>query len=318
MYCGFVNCTARGTGQTVDFSYFSGNIPATGCYVDGCKFEDGTSTGITTHGGTYMARITGNTVYGTSQGIGCRTRRSIISNNVIIGNRNSSNILHYGIGLYEGHAVDCIIKGNTVSNFRQGIGIFDAVNPERHFKYTGAVIDGNTISNCRRHIHFHRHPSRTDTPFMGVRISNNVFRQGSWEANVNTRIIELMPGVNGVTIDGNVFGGTSDRPSSLYGVYAEPDCTNIRVINNTFRQMSTGFVFTGNSSSDSMLDETATYDAYGNSYEDMNYKFSIQSNRARMMSNKDEPYIVSPDGQRWELTIDDAGNIITTKAPFGR
>src|SRR5699024_10494785 len=136
MYCGFTNCTAYGTTQAIDFSYIPGYLPSTGCYADGCVINYNSSTGITTHGGTYACRISGNTLNSSPQGIGSRTRGAIITDNIIIGER-SSNILAYGIGLYEGHAVDNIVKGNTIRNFRHGIGIFDAVTDGEWFKYTG-------------------------------------------------------------------------------------------------------------------------------------------------------------------------------------
>lgn len=317
MYCGFVNCRAKGAGQTVDFSYFEEWLPCTGCYVDDCKFEDANSTGITSHGGTYMTRISGNIITNTFQGIGCRSRRAIISNNIVIGNRNSTTTLQYGIGLYEGHAVDCIIKGNTVSNFRYGIGIFDAVNEDRWFRYTGAIIDSNTVSNCHRHVYIHRHPSRPDTDYMNVRISNNTFRQGPWTANVNNRIIEFPEGVNGVTIDGNIFGGTDDRPSALHGVYAEADCTNIKVVNNQFFKVSTAFTFRGNAPSNSKVQDKAIYQLFGNSYEGVTNRASIQTDRAQIAPNEDPIIAVSPNGRRWEITADNDGNL-KTESPWGR
>ena len=317
MYCGFVNCRGKGAGQTVDFSYFPEWLPSTGCYVDGCKFEDAESTGITSHGGTYMTRISGNIVTNTFQGIGCRSRRAIITNNVVIGNRNSTTTLQYGIGLYEGHAVDCVIQGNTVTNFRYGIGIFDAVNEDRWFRYTGAIIDSNTVSNCYRHVYIHRHPSRPDTDYMNVRISNNNFRQGPWTANVASRIIEFPEGVNGVTIDGNIFGGTDDRPSGLHGIYANADCTNIKVVNNQFFKVSTAFTFRGNAASDSKLKDKAIYQIFGNSYEGVTNRASVQTDRAQISPNEDPIIAVSPNGRRWEITADNNGNL-KTESPWGK
>lgn len=313
MYCGFTNCKAKGAGQTFDISFFSDRLPSTGCFADNCIFDEATSTGLTSHGGSYLTRFKGNHITNTFQGIGCRSRRSIIIDNVVVGKRNTTSTLQYGIGLYEGHAVDCIIKGNIVTNFRYGIGIFDAVNEDRWFRYTGTIISDNTVSNCHRHFYVHRHPTRTDTDFMGIMVTNNTFRHDKWTSVVNSRIAELPQGVNGITFNGNIFKGVADRPSALYGIYAEADCTNIKVINNMFIDMSTSFTFRGNLPTGSLLTVKASYQMFGNSHENVTNKHSIQSDRAQVMPNDDPVHMVSPDGRGWNISVDNNGNIVTDK-----
>ncbi|PJZ18364.1 hypothetical protein CEW46_28995, partial [Bacillus cereus] len=119
--CGFTRCYGYNATQTVDFSYSTLGIPCINCYVDYCTFENATQTGATSHGGTYQVRWTGNTIRGSKQGICCRSRGSLISNNTILGAYVPSNSLSYGVCLYEGYATDCIVTGNTISNYASGI-----------------------------------------------------------------------------------------------------------------------------------------------------------------------------------------------------
>ena len=72
--CGIVGNTVYNGSQGVDMSYVTGGIPNTQCYIENNVFKDQSSSGLTTHGGDYMTKVTDNKISGSRQGMSIRGR----------------------------------------------------------------------------------------------------------------------------------------------------------------------------------------------------------------------------------------------------
>lgn len=275
MYCGFTNCRAFNTTQPFDISYATKFIPATGCFIDDCKVSRAHQTGMTSHGGTYQSRFTDNVISGVTQGIACRTRNSIITNNILIGSFDSSTNLKYGIGLYEGHAVDCVVANNTVTNFHTGIIVADASDVGESFRYCGALITDNTIKNFKygvrvlKSAHFLKE-------YMGINITNNTFNPSVSNA---IQCVRLEEGTNGVYLKGNLFN-CMKADIDARAIYANYDVTNIYIVDtNVFRQFSTAIFIRGIRSGSSL--SQVNYVESGNDYVDVNTKVNVGNSTAK-------------------------------------
>lgn len=230
---GFFKCTSYGASQSIDFTYGALQFPGMGCYVDSCTIENATTTGITSHGGTFQSKYVNNTVRGCKQGMSIRSRNSIISHNTLTGSMNPSSSSSFAIGLYEGYALDCVISNNTIVNFTTGIGIFDGPDLGESFKYCGAIISNNTIKNYIRGISISKSVQKVFVD-MGIRISNNVF----YGQNDTTAIGVYMGAYSkGVTIKDNTFYGRA--------VWSDWNSSNIKVIGNTMRGGTTSVFIRG-------------------------------------------------------------------------
>jgi Major tropism determinant N-terminal domain len=270
--CGFFKCYAYNTGQNVDITYNAGATPAINCYVDYCVFENATQSGMTSHGGTHQTRFSNNTIRGCRQGIANRSRNAIITNNVLIGYTEvTPNDLHYGIGMYEGYAVDCIIANNTIIGFYTGIGVFDATDVGECFKYTGAIVANNTIKNFMYGFRVYKNTNRKIFADMGIKVLGNTFHTSNAQNSIGVRLDQY---TKGVTIkDNNFTGGTGGAPTGR-AIWGDYDVSNVRIIGNTIRNMSTGIFLRGNS-------DTATtggvlvYDRFLNDFQNVTLETTI-------------------------------------------
>jgi hypothetical protein len=199
--CSFIFCRAKNSSQGVDFTYFNGKTPSIFCKVTISEMIDSQITGLTSHGGTYAISFIGNTIPNARQGISCRSRNSIISNNNIsyFGEYNPSDETHYGIGLFEGWARDCTISNNTIDGFHSGISIVDGADAGETFGYVGCAISGNTITNSK--IGFYVNPSNTNTKseLRHIKFNNNILK------NCFTRFVFVDGPAPGVFIDDNIM-----------------------------------------------------------------------------------------------------------------
>lgn len=279
--CGFVRCYAYNTGQSVDFTYNAKATPTINCYVEGCVFENPTQSGFTSHGGTFQCRWIGNIVRGARQGFSCRTRNSIIANNVFIGHTVATpNTLHYGIGLYEGYAVDCVITGNTIIGFYTGIGVFDATDIGETFKYCGALITNNTIKNFTYGVHIYKNNKKVYVD-MGIKIMGNDINASN---AVDSTGVLLDKYTKGVTIKDNTITGSLSVTSPLgSGILADYNASNIRAIGNTFRNCNTGLSLRGNNDS-TVTGGYVTYDEYMNDYQNVTTPLVIATSCKRIDS----------------------------------
>jgi hypothetical protein len=273
--CGFFRCKAYNTGQNVDLSYNAGATPTINCYVDWCTFENATQSGMTSHGGTYQPRFADNMIRGCRQGIANRSRNAIITNNVIIGHTELvPNDLHYGIGMYEGYAVDCIISNNTIVGFYTGIGVFDATDTGECFKYTGAIISNNTIKNFMYGVRVYKNTNKKLFVDMGIKVLGNTFHTSNPLNSIGVRLDQYTKGV--VVKDNNFTGGISTGAPTGRAVWADYDVSNVRIIGNLIRNMATGIFLRGNSDT-ATTGGTLTYDRFMNDFQNVTTEATISA-----------------------------------------
>ena len=245
--CGFVNCKSENASQTADLTYYSGGVPCTACYITNCNFVGSTKSGITTHGGNYMTRITDNTITGVPQGIAQRGRGGLISNNTIIGTskQDEGGSLNCGVSLYEGGCVDNVVSNNTIRNYNVGIGHTDRSPENTRLRFAGTLINGNNISNCNKGIYINKYYMSSNIAPLGIIISNNQIRLHNTNKSSAVYGIRLDRGSNGALIsnnlikgiEGEMIGFVGDRKNNFYGVYLGSDVDAVRVNGNTFMDM---------------------------------------------------------------------------------
>ena len=243
--CGIYACKGVNSAQMVDFSFLTGYMPNTGCYIKDCRSVNASNSGFTTHGGNYLTQFTGNYVEGARQGFSHRGRGATISNNVFVGNSYSevgSNLLS-GISLYEQGAVDNVITGNVFRNFANGVSYSDSSNGRAD--YINTVISNNTFQNCSRQVWVYRfHSNNPEIPKtdLNLLITNNVFNLVNNTNNSAVSGIELNQRNGGVTISSNIFKGIPSemaglnypRKNNFTGVRMLGNNDNVSVFNNTF------------------------------------------------------------------------------------
>lgn len=224
--CGFFGSYAENGTQPFDITYTTGETPSINCYVNNCETKGSTQNPMTSHGGTYAVTVLGNTFNECQlNGPMIRTRSSRISNNTVIGTSNSSS---YGIGLYEGWARDCVVTSNTVSSFKDGIRVIDGTATDQQFKWVGAIISNNTITNTNQALYISRDSSNQYTGEVGIEIFGNVVNNMSGSTAKPVRIEAY---VCGVEIHNNVFNGSG---VSNYGIYTHPNTNRIAIVRNKF------------------------------------------------------------------------------------
>ncbi|WP_270568453.1 XkdX family protein [Bacillus sonorensis] len=224
--CGFFGSYAENGSQPFDITYTTGETPSISCYVNNCETKGSTQNPMTSHGGTYAVSVLGNTFTECQvNGPMIRTRSSKISNNTVVGASDKSS---YGIALYEGWARDCLITSNSISGFKDGIRIIDGASTDQQFKWVGAVLANNTITNTNQALYISRDPSNQFTGEVGIEIFGNVVNNMSGSIAKPVRIEAY---VCGVEIHNNIFNGSG---VSNYGVYAHPNTNRIAIVRNKF------------------------------------------------------------------------------------
>ncbi|MED2978781.1 XkdX family protein [Bacillus swezeyi] len=230
--CGFFGSYAENGTQPFDITYTTSETPSINCYVNNCETKGSTQNPMTSHGGTYAVTVLGN-AFNECQlnGPMIRTRSSRISNNTVIGTSNSSS---YGIGLYEGWARDCVVTSNTVSSFKDGIRIIDGTATDQQFKWVGAIISNNTITNTNQALYISRESTNLYTGEVGIEIFGNVVNNMS---GTTAKPVRIEAYVCGVEIHNNVFNGSE---AANYGVYAHPNTNRIAIVRNKFVNVGRG------------------------------------------------------------------------------
>lgn len=265
--CGIVNNKVYNGSQGVDTSFITGGIPNTQCYIENNVMKDQTSTGITTHGGDYMTKITGNKISGSRQGVSVRGRGTLISDNVVIGKSKirDTSFTNTGIYLYQGGACQATVSNNHIRGFSRGIAQYDGADTDSgRIGYAGNTIIGNDIDQCHICIDLFRMwtgPVREE--HMGITVANNTIGMtNSATGRKTTAGIRLGIGLKGVNIFGNTIKGLDAtdktlrdvRYNNFHGVYCLQQSTHIRIKQNTFIDIDYGVYHNSNDTDDTFND----------------------------------------------------------------
>ena len=249
--CGITNNKVYNGGQGVDISYLSGGIPNTQNYIENNEMIDQNSTGITTHGGDYLTKITGNKISGVNQGIHVRGRGSIVNDNNIVGTsvNRTVNYGNAGVLLFDGGACQATITNNQIRGFSRGISRYESTGVEHKVGYDGSQIIGNNIDQCYLGIDIFRMWSGDyRDEHMGILISNNTINLSN--SNKKDTIYGIFLGVmvRGVTITNNVFKGLDAtkgelrdiRYNNFYAIQCGQFSGLVRIKDNTFIDVDYG------------------------------------------------------------------------------
>lgn len=235
--CAFYRCKAYNTSQAFDVSYVSYGIPSINSTIKDCYSKNAQQTGMTTHQGSFISLIESNTIVGSYQGIYCRTKNSIITNNKIINTFHSSST-SYGIGIGESNTINCVISNNTISNARTGIYVTDGLSPESYYKYCGLTITNNTINNFITGIHINKLEPYSQEPML-IDITYNKLYSTRVSSTINLRGIYVGQATNDIRIEGNVIS-LRLAENLTYGIYMEYDVNNAKIFKNTIRKCKQG------------------------------------------------------------------------------
>ena len=231
--CGFKYCTVEHGTQCIDFTYNTSEpcIPNINSYVEGCTVIGAVNNSMTSHGGSYRARIVDNTMINChTDGIMVRTRESLIQGNTVTGSGNvESGATKYGITLYQGATVNAIVTDNMISGFSTGIATRSGA--DNTFRYVGAIISNNSISGCTTGFSFrhgdHPHNARAEIVISNNSVSNFVGEYG--------KFLNIYQYVRGLKILNNIFVGND---SVNGGVFTRGNSYDFDIIGNTFRGVS--------------------------------------------------------------------------------
>ena len=265
--CGIVSNKVYNGSQGVDTSFITGGIPNTQCYIENNVMKDQTSTGITTHGGDYMTKITGNKISGSRQGMSIRGRGTLVSDNSVIGKSKirDTSFTNTGIYLYQGGACQATVSNNHVRGFSRGIAQYDGGDTDSgRIGYSGNKIIGNDIDQCHICIDlFRMWTGKYREEHMGIIVANNsIGMSNSATGRKTTVAIRLGIGLKGVNIFGNTIKGLDAtgktlrdvRYNNFYGVYCLQQSTHIRIKQNTFIDIDYGVYHNSNDTDDTFND----------------------------------------------------------------
>lgn len=247
--CGFVGCVSENASQAFDFTYRGKETCSLHCYARGCRTINPSSNPLTSHGGTYATQVVDNVFRAVNSGLNIRSRSSVITGNVVEGTQQPGSM---GIYLYEGWARDCVITGNSVSGFEEGIVVKDAEGMGERFGWIGCVISSNTISKVKTGVNIGRwayvnnletgavvtdnmivlNPMTTDTDHAGIVV-------GAWVigAMISNNRIHGQGAGNGVFIKVNAAN------TVLSGNYVTGTKYGVRVDGKTHSQGLTARVY---------------------------------------------------------------------------
>jgi hypothetical protein len=177
----FDRCRSFHGTQAFDFTYTGGRTPSLFCSVTNSQVYNARLSGMTSHPGSYAILVHGNQFIGCRQGAVVRSRKSVVSSNLMSGDEAIATTfadavtdrLFYGVGLYEGWARDCVVANNSITGFNVGVMVADAVDPGECFDYVGADICHNIITRCFFGFMRDTMPTKLSTALSGICFTHN-------------------------------------------------------------------------------------------------------------------------------------------------
>ncbi|PJZ18341.1 hypothetical protein CEW46_29140, partial [Bacillus cereus] len=140
----------------------------------------------------------------------------------------------------EGYATDCIVTGNTISNYASGILVADAVDMGETFKYCGAIISNNTIKNFLYGVRVTKNAKKVYVD-MGIEILGNVLNASN---NAGAMCVQLTSYTRGVIVKDNIMTASLDGTAGR-GVWTDYNVGDLKIINNKIRKANTGIFIRG-------------------------------------------------------------------------
>ena len=180
--CGFENCSINFSTRGFNIGKCDKKGISYGCYVKNCTSENARFAGITVNSGSYDTVISGNKITGCAHGIMQGGRKSIISDNEIRGGLAGDISYYYvkpneggtsGIMLFEGYAVDAIVKNNRISEVSTGVLIRDGYEDTNIFEIGPISVIDNYITDVSMGIMTYRNSHNTKTTKFELTVSGN-------------------------------------------------------------------------------------------------------------------------------------------------
>ncbi len=186
--CGFDNCSINFSTRGFNIGKCDKKGISYGCYVKNCTSENARWAGITVNSGAYDTVISGNKIIGCAHGIMQGGRKSIISDNEIRGGLDGDISYYYvkpneggtsGIMLFEGYAVNAVVKNNRISEVSTGILIRDGYEDTNIFEIGPIDVVENFMSDVRTGVMTYRNSHNTETTKFGLTIRGNTILGGA-------------------------------------------------------------------------------------------------------------------------------------------
>ena len=180
--CGFDSCSINFSTRGFNIGKCDKKGISYGCYVKNCTSENARWAGITVNSGAYDTVISGNKITGCAHGIMQGGRKCLISDNEIIGGIDRTTSYYYvrpneggscGIMLFEGYAVDAVVKNNRISEVCTGVLIRDGYEDTNIFEQGPIEISDNVITEVSTGVMTHRNSHNTKTTKFELTVSGN-------------------------------------------------------------------------------------------------------------------------------------------------
>lgn len=186
--CGFDGCSLNFSTRGYSIGKCDKKGISYGCYVKNCTSENARWAGINVNSGSYDTTLSGNRITGCAHGIMHGGRKSLIADNEIRGGLPSALSYYYvkpneggtsGIMLFEGYAVESVVKNNIISEVTTGILIRDGYEDTNIFEIGPISILDNTIFDVSNGIMTYRNSHNTGTTKFELTISGNKITAGA-------------------------------------------------------------------------------------------------------------------------------------------
>ena len=215
--CGFEGCSINFSTRGFNIGKCDKRGISYGCYVKNCISENARWAGIVVNSGSYDSEIIGNKITGCAHGIMQGGRKSLIAENEIHGGKGRELSYYYvkpneggtsGIMLFEGYAVDAIVKNNRISEVCTGILIRDGYEDTNIFEIGPITLINNHIANVITGVMTHKNSHNKETTKFGLTIRENEIIGGANNEKFSAFTAFLFSGsVSDILIEDNSVQG---------------------------------------------------------------------------------------------------------------